>query len=159
MNNSKITIILIVLISIVLFVLGLFLFGNIYEILLPKPDNGFYQETASGGQFKRSLIFAVVFGLTPIFIWATWRLAPITLKLQKNYTILTVIVCILLAVVLRQQLLKLYFSRFTNNINSTTANLHVGYPIDKVYFEYYMFGGLIMGCLISYLLFRQRKTY
>lgn len=158
MKHPNTTIILTILVSIGLFVFGIFSFGNIYETLLPKVDNGFYQVTELDGQFKTSLIFSLVLSLTPIFIWLTWRVASITLIRNRIFSILTVVVCMILAILLRQQSIKFYFRGLSSHENASSDNIRMNYPIDTVHFEYYLLGGLCVGCIISYFLFRQKKS-
>ncbi|MCC6289677.1 MAG: hypothetical protein IT249_17505 [Chitinophagaceae bacterium] len=157
MKHSKTTIILTILISIALFVLGLFTFDRLFEIILPKVDGGFYQVTELGGQFKTTLLFSFVLGLTPFLILLTWRLAPIISRSKKLASVLTVIVCMTGAIIVRQQILKSCFTGLTKNFTSTVDKMNVSYPVDQINFEYYLFGELIVGCPISYFLLRQKK--
>lgn len=158
MKNGKIKLILVLILSLTLFVVGFYSFGAIYESLLPRVDNGFYQVTNFIGLFDTSLIPALVIGLTPVFIWKTGTMAHITSRTQTIYTILIVIICMTTAVLLRREMIKLYFARLINTTDLTNNNSNLGFPLNKVNFEYYMFSGLIVGCLLSYLLLRQRKA-
>ena len=156
MKHSKTTIILTIIISILLFVLGFIIFGDIYEFILPKVDNGFYQVTELNGPFMSSLIFSITLGLTPVLLLLTWQLAPIILKSKKITSIVTVVVCMTLAILVRQQMIKSYFSRLTT---LSGEKLKVSYPMNQVNFEYYLLGGLCIGCIISYFLFKQKKGF
>ena len=102
MKHSKTTIILTIVISILLFVLGFIIFGDVYEFILPKVDNGFYQVTAINEQFIPSLVFSVALGLTPLLLLLTWRLSPIILKSKKIASIVTVVICMTLAIMIRR---------------------------------------------------------
>lgn len=157
MKRSKNKIILTVLISILLFVSGLFVSGGIYDMLLPKIDNSSFQITEIGDPFRISVFFSFVLGLTPIFIWTTWLLTPIVVKSKRFLCAVIIIICMALAIFIRQQAIRSNLSRLTTNISSTKDQLNVSYPIDKVHFEYYMLGGLFIGCIISYFLFRQKS--
>ena len=157
MKHSKTTIILTILISIALFAMGLFTFDRLFEIILPKVDGGFYQAIELGRQFRTTLLLSLALGLTPFFILLTWRRSPIISKSKKLASVLTIIVCMALAIIVRQQILKSYFTGLTKNLTSTVDKINVSYPLDQVNFEYYLFGGLIVGCFISYFLFRLKR--
>lgn len=159
MKHVKITIILTIFISIALFVVAFFSFGTIYESLLPRVNNGFYQASEFIGLFDTSLVPALVIGLIPLLIWTTWRLANITSNRQKILSISIVIICITLAVLVRREMIKFYFAGLTGKTETINGKIYVSFPLNKVNFEFYMYGGLIIGCLISYLLFRQRKIH
>ena len=158
MKHSKTTIILTILISIALFVVGFFSFGNINEALLPKVDNCYYQVAELGGQFKTLLVFAFILSLTPICIWATWRVAPIILNRHRVFSILTVVSCMTVAILVRQQSIRSYFSKLISFVGSTSGSLMLTYPIDKVHFEYYLLGGLCTGCMF-HISFSDKKQY
>ncbi len=158
MNRFKITLITTVLISIAFFVLGFFSFGDIYESLLPRINGGFYQVEEPIGLFDTSLIPALVIGLTPLLIWTTWRLAHIISNRQRFFSALIVITCMMLAVLVRREMIKSYFARPASNTEKITEKLLVSFPLNKVNFEFYMFVGLIIGCLISYFYYNSEKA-
>lgn len=157
MKHAKTTIILTILFSITLFISGLLTFERFFETILPKVDGGFYQVTEIGGEFKTMLLFSSVFALTPFLILLTWRYSPIVSVSKKLASVLTIVVCMTLAIILRQQIIKSYFTGLTKNFNSTVDKINVNYPVDQVNFEYYLFGGLIVGCLISCFFLRQKR--
>ena len=157
MKHSYTTNILILLFSVALFILGFFTFSSLFEVILPKIDGGFYQVTEHGELFRTSIIFSLVLGLTPFLIHITWRYSPILNKKRKIVCVLTVVISMLIAIIIRQQMLKSYFVSQTNNFPPNIEKLHLSYPMKDVNIEYYLLGGLISGCLISFLLLRQKR--
>lgn len=114
--------------------------------------------TEFGGPFYTKLLFSLVLGLTPVFIFLTWRLSPIVSRNRKLASVLTVVLFMILSIIVRQQILISYFTRLTKSFNSALDKVNVSYPVDHFNFEYYLFGGLIMGCLISLFLLRQKRV-
>lgn len=134
------------------------MFNDLFDFILPKVDRGFYQTTSLSGPFKTMLLFSLVFGLMPIIIFLTWRYSPIFSGKKKLVSVFMVVVCMTLAIIARQQTLKLYFAEQTKNVTSTADIPIVNYPIDQVNFEYYLLGGLCVGCIASYVVLREKKV-
>lgn len=156
MKQSKTTIILTIIIALVLFVFSFYTFGDVFDAMLPEVDNGRYQVTEINGVFKEALIFSLVLGLMPVFIVTTWRFSPIILKSRRVASIAIVVVFMVLAIMVRQQRIKSYFNNFAN-LNSPGSKINVSFPADELYFEYYLLGGLCVGCFISFIIFRDKK--
>jgi len=156
MTNKKTTLILTIITSIVLFTLTLTQFGKLFELLLPKIENLQYQTSEIGSQFRLVLFFSIVIGLTPILLYMTWRLARIEIKKRRIFSGLIVIVFMVLAIVLRQQLIKSTFKSLTNLKTQTGETIYNSFAIENLHFEFYLFGGLILGCIVSFFTLKDK---
>ena len=63
-----------------------------------------------------------------------------------------------LAVFLRQQLIKSTFDGLTNLKNPSGETIHNSFPIENLNFEYYLLGGLVLGCVMTYFMFKGKKS-
>jgi len=152
MKYSKTAILLIILSSFILFAFGFLEFDKISDILLPKIEGGGYQVVEVNGTFKMGFFFSIVLALAPYLIHLTWVLSPITAVNKKLISILIVFTCMTLAIIVRREMIILYFAQFTKMPPSI-----INMPIDKVKYHYYLFAGLCIGCVISYFIFRKNN--
>ncbi len=157
MKSSKIEVLLAFFISLILFVSVYFAFSDLFEFMLPKADNGYYSETDFFEHFRIALVFSLVFGLMPFFLLLIWRVTPIISKKQKMISILIILASITLSILVRQQMIRSYFSTMARGLNTANEKFTVNYPISKINFEFYLFIGLCIGCIISYSVFKQKK--
>jgi hypothetical protein len=151
------SIILVTSLSITFFVIGLLYFEHLFEAMLPDIDNVRYQTNSFGGQFRTKLMVVLVLALVPVFVSITWRYAPIVSKGKKLISVIAVIACMVLAIVVRQQMLAAYLFLPSNSSTAMPATAGLLYPVDKLYFEYCLFAGLCIGSLIAWFLLGQKK--
>lgn len=157
MKQTKKTVFFAVLLSIALFALGLFTFDKFIYLVLPKADGVSYYVTDLDRELWTTLSFSLVIGLMPILVLATWVLAPIVRGNKKCASIMIVLISIVLAVFVRKQMLSSYFTGVPKNFSLSPDKIDIGYLINQTNFEYYMFLGGCMGCLISYFLLREKR--
>jgi len=157
MVNNKTTLILIIFTSLVLFILTFTQFGKLFELIMPKIENLQYQTTEIGSQFKLALFFSIVIGLMPILLYLTWRLGRIEKTKRRMFSGLIVIVFMTISIVLRQQFIKLTFNRLTNLKTQTGETIYNSFGVENLNFEYYLLGGLVLGCIVSFFSERQRS--
>jgi len=156
MTNKKTTLILTIVTSIVLFILTLTIFGKFFELLLPKIKNLQYQTTEMSSQFRLVLFFSIVIGLAPILLYLTWRLARIEITKRRIFSGLIVMVFMVIAIIFRQQLIKSTFKGLTNLKTQTGETIYNSFAIENLHFEYYLLGGLIFGCIVSFFTLRDK---
>ena len=142
--------------AIVLFVLGQLVSTDFFQFLEPNVHGVLFQITELKGNIKTSLLFSLTLAFIPILLLLTWRLSSINLLSKKIGSGLTTLIFILIAIWIHRQAVKSYFTRIDKNLISVEDNKNVIYPIDPAPFVYYMFAGLLFGCIASYFLFRQR---
>lgn len=151
MTNKKTTLFLTILTSLVLFILTFTQFGKLLEFLMPRIENLQYQATDIGSQFKLAIFFSIVIGLTPILLYVTWRLGRIEKTKRRIYCGLIVVVFMAISVALRQYLIKSTFSGPTDLKAQTDGTIYRSFALENLNFENYLLGGLILGCVFSYL--------
>ena len=156
MKNNSTQIILTIISAIVLFLLTITQFGNLFTLLLPKIDNLMFSPTSIGGQFRIRLLFSMVVGLTPISIYLTWRLSPISNTKKKTISGLIILVSMAFAIFLRQQSIKSAYSGMTNLKNQTSEIIFNSFSIENLHFEYYLLIGLILGCVVSFFTLKDK---
>lgn len=157
MTNKKTTLILTIVTSIVLFILIFSTFGKLFELLLPQIENLQYQTAEMSSQFRLALFFSLVIGLAPILLYLTWRLARIEMTTRRIFSGLIVIVFMVIGILFRQQLIKSTFKKLTNLKTQTGETIYNSFAIENLHFEYYLLGGLILGCIVSFFTLRDKK--
>lgn len=158
MTKQKTTLLLSILSAIVIFILTFTQIGFFFHLMLPKIENLHYQTTEMGEQFKLSFFISLAIGLIPILLYLTWRLTPITTLKSKTISGLIVIILMALAVILRQQLIRSTFDGLTNLKTPTGETISNSFPIENLNFEYYLLGSLILGCVMTYFMFKGKKS-
>ena len=156
MTKNKTTLIVIIVSSIVLFILTLTQFENFFELLIPNIENIRYETTKIDTFFRLALFFSAVFGLFPILLYLTWQLAKIETTKRRIFSGLIITLCIVLAVLLRQTLIKSTFNGLINLKTQTGETIHNSFNIENLDFEYYLLGGLILGCVVSFFTFKEK---
>ena len=159
MKDSGKTIILAVILSILLFFAGLFLYSIIVELLLSETDRVFYQDVEAKGLFGSSFMFSFLLALMPIFILCIWNLCRVNKKSDRISIASIVIVFTFLAVFIRQQILAAYIKRLSHITETNLDDIKISYPLNRLNFESYMLAGLCTGCVLAYMLYRRTKKY
>lgn len=151
------TFMLAVILSILMFFAGLFLYGGIVELLLPDVDKVFYQDVEAKGIFGNSFLFSFLLALMPIFIVCTWGLCRAYKKADRFSIASIAIVFTFLAVFVRQHILAAYLKRLSLSSEMAPDDLTISYPLNRLNFEWYMFAGLCAGCIIASILYRRKR--
>jgi len=157
MKYSKAVLTQTALISIALFIAGKLAFEKIFKFFEPKVAGIIFHVTEVDQKFDRALLFACTLALVPVFILLLWRGTPIVLINKKWMSVLVVLVLMVVAIWIRQNSVQSYYTNLRKNpmVNFSNDNQ---YPTDPVNFVYYMFLGLCIGCMLSYLLFRPKRA-
>ncbi len=150
-KNKKHTIAWALSTSAIFFIVGMAAYAPILKLLEP---------TIEGIQFiikgkLTAFLFSLVLGLIPAMIANTWQLASIHLLNRKIFSIIITACTIGMALFVRHQQVKSFFNRIVRPALLVNGKTHIVYPIDPRNFVYYLFGGLITGCILSYMLFRK----
>jgi len=145
--------------SIILFVLGQLLFVKAFKLFEPQIDGIFFQIIEHKATLKTSTCFSLLLFLIPIFIALTWRLGYITSLNKKIASTLFILIFVTIGIFARHQEVKIYFTTVVKPALLTNGKTSIIYPIDPLNFVYYMFAGLIIGSILAFVLFKQRKKY
>lgn len=156
MKLSKKILLLTALLSVILFALGLMVYEKLFALFEPQVDGIVFQITEGSGTFKTSLLFSLAAALIPRLTVLTWQLGPIISSTKRFASVVTILIFIVTAIVVRHEEVKTYFNSIAKKLVASNNNMTFTYPIDPVNFVYYMLAGLCIGCIISYFLFKER---
>jgi hypothetical protein len=152
MKNWKNTLLFTLLLPISFFILGLMVYETFLDLILPKSAHSAFSTGGIGTRMIQQIYFSIALALIPIFLYITWRISPIITTPQKIKSLILVSICLVVSVILLRQII----SSNLNTIHLPTGVTNV-LPIENLHFHLYLFGGLLVGCLLSFLLFKQKK--
>jgi hypothetical protein len=145
------------IISIALFLIGQCVFVNLFEFFEPKFDLLTFRVVENKKVIPTSILFSLTLFLTPILIFGTWRISRIDSIRKEIVSVLIVLSLMILAIWLRHLEVKAFYTHlFKNHLILIKDNKAKIQTIDPVNFVYYMFGGLCVGCIVSFLLLRSK---
>lgn len=131
---------------------GFIFFAKFYNFVLPEVNGLKYQMDLAAVEDMQTR-FAVVIGFIPLALYFTWTLIPLYSPDKKTFSVFIVFICMSLAVFIRYKILVNYFNDLIQSIAGNTVGTGIDFPFTELNYEYYLFGGLISGCVISYLVF------
>ena len=121
---------------------------------MPEVENTQYQTTKLGSQFKIRLINSIINGLIPMFLYLTWKFGRIEQKSRRILSGLIITPFIAIAILIRQQLIKSSIVTLANLKSETGENIYNVINMENLNFEYYLLGGVVIGCVVSYFSLR-----
>src|SRR6185369_15870231 len=128
---------------------------NFFE---PHVDGILFQIIERSRVLKTSILFSLSVAPIPILIVLTWRLAHIISINKKITSALIILIFIAIGIFARHQQVKIYFTAVVKPALLTNGRTSMTYPIDPVNFVYYIFSGLFIGCIVSCILFKKKKS-
>ena len=148
-------IIITTLLTVGFLIVGFLFFGQFLQILLPKFDNGFYSVESIPDQYRQTVLFSIVFGCIPLFIALTWKFGRIKSNNSRIKSLTIVIASLILFVIFKREWIKFDLSNATiKSITYPHAKISA-YPLDQAGYTLYILTGLIVGCVLSYLVLRK----
>jgi hypothetical protein len=72
-------------------------------------------------------------------------------------SLVIIIACMVAAVLIWRNMISNSFAALNSNANPGTNTANISYPLEQLYFEYYLLAGLCIGCLASFFIFRAKK--
>lgn len=137
----------------VFFFAGFKLYPTYFKIVLPEVDGIKYVMNYVAIDTHRDR-FAAVFAAVPLLIFITWRIIPLESGDKKTFSALVVLICMALATFIRYRILV---SRFNDMVESS-SNLNYGISVafEQLGYEWYLTGGLLAGCIVTYLAFHNK---
>ncbi len=142
-----------ILASLVFFIAAMTLFTQLLMLLEPAIDGIDFVITGS----RTSFLFSLTAAFIPILTVLTWRVSRIDSLNRRIFSAAIIIFSMATALLARHQQVKIYFTRVVRPMLLTEGKTHVIYPIDPRNFVYYLLGGLLVGCLLSNLILRQKN--
>ncbi|MES2850521.1 MAG: hypothetical protein V4685_15785 [Bacteroidota bacterium] len=152
--RSPAVIITIFFLCAIFFFLGFLSYSKFYGIALPAVDGIRYNmDLASIGSNQD--MFAFVFALVPLLLFITWQLIPLQSTDKKTASAFVVLICMALTTYIRY---KMLVADFNEMLQSQTNKYSTGitFSFQDLNYEFYLLGGLLVGCIISYLLFHNK---
>ena len=130
-----------------------------FKFFEPHVDGILFQITERNGTLNTSILFSLFLCLIPISITLTWKLAPIISLNKKIASALFILIFIAIGIFLRHQEVKIYFTTVVKPALLINGKTSVIYPINPINFVYYMFAGLIVGCILAFAFFKEKKKH
>ncbi len=152
MKNWKNTLLFTVLLPIGFFILGVMVYETFLALILPKSEHSAFSTSGLSTLLFQKIYFSLALALIPVFLYITWRISPIISTPKKIKSVILVSICLVVSVILRQQIISSNLNSFHSPTNITNT-----FPIENLHFHFYLLGGLLIGCLLSFLLFKQKK--
>jgi hypothetical protein len=145
------------LVSVILFIAGMYSYGSVKKILLPDADGGSHHVTELNGSFIGSLNFSLILALIPACIVITSAICRAR-NYQERFTVASLIIVItLLTVFVRQQILHFHLQSTSEGFYADAADFGVRHLLNETDFEMYMLAGLLGGCIITCIIYTRKK--
>jgi hypothetical protein len=161
---SKATISLAIILSVILFFIGLFIYGPFTVLMLPHVNRVKYQADVEGF-FKNTLLFSCTLALIPVVTILIWRFGPVISKGKRMLTALIIVFAILISVLARRGMIKSEANGLpgTNTGKFSSDGPETGtvvslIPMKILYFDLFAFTGLLAGSIIAYYTLRSAKN-
>lgn len=153
--NSSASLIKPLFLCAVFFFLGFLFYPLFYQFALPGVTGIQYNiDLTTLG--KKQDLFGMVIAMIPVFLLLTWRLIPLYDYHKKTFSALIVLVCMAFATYLRHKILAGDFTNMVQSQSDTSYMIDISF--EQLDFEWYLAGGLVSGCLISYLAFHNTRV-
>lgn len=156
MNNKK-TLIICMALSIALLFLTFYLFDNILDLIWPRAESFTITYTSIATQLELAIIFSVAVAVSPILLFFTWKLGSIASTKNRTLSILMVSGFMILSVISRKLYIEYWFSKFSTSKTETGEPIYSSMYAEDLNFEYFLLGGLILGCAVSYFIFKRKS--
>lgn len=137
----------------VFFFLGFLGCAKFYRIVLPDvPGIQYRMDLAQ--VISNQDFFSVIIAAVPLLLYVTWQMIPLRNIDKKTLSVFIVIICMAGTVFIRYKILA---ADFTNLAESASYKMYAfSIPFEQLEFEWYLLGGLITGCCISFMAFHNR---
>ena len=140
--------------AVILFVVSFFLRDTIHDFFLSlfNGSNLQFAVYALNSYLIIALKVSVSIGTIPLLLLVAWISGNITSFRKRSFSVLIVLVCIVLAIMLN------VFRISSHEMVISPLGAPIPFPIEKLYFEYAIIIGVVSGSVISYFIFRKRKS-
>ncbi len=165
MKLSKQTIIIALILSVVLFFVGMYTWNSLFMLILPIVGNIKYVNSSLNGPFLISMLFSLTLALIPFATIIIWRFAPVFKTQRKILTVCIIFLSIIVSVLVRREMIKSKARNlqpttvldYSDPANPISKSIYMDIPISSLKFEYYALVGLIAGSIIAYLLLKEKS--
>lgn len=139
----------------IFFFIGFFTYTRFFEFLVPDIAGIKYLGELTS-VWDNAVLFSVITAFIPAVLFITWGLIPLYSIDKKIFTVLITIICISIVIYIRY---KILFNKFNGMVQSFSIKdnaASIVFSYNDLNYEYYFGGGLIIGCIISYLAFHNK---
>lgn len=156
MKRDKTTLIFALLTSLLIYILVFTQFLTIFTWILPKPEILNFDHFSIKALMRLAIYCAVILASTPILIVYTWKLGAITSLKNRLFSSLIVLGLMIASVIIRKISIENSLAKFLNAQEHVEDSVSKYYYLENLNFEYYLLGGLILGCFLGYMIFRKK---
>ena len=166
MKLSTRIVVVAVILSVALFVIGTYSWGDIFTALLPRIGNTGYLDTNLTGRFSSSTLFGLTLALIPIVTIVIWRFAPVVNAQRRILTVCIIVLAIIASVQIRREMIKLQARDmqstivldYSDPVQPRPQAITNGIPVSNLKFEVFALAGLLAGAIISFFSVRQKNV-
>src|SRR6478736_3054336 len=147
MNKTFTNILLLLSSTFVLFLAGMMFFESFFDMMLPKVDNAFYE--ADIFPFRTVWLFSIAMASSALLLFLVWKIAGIQKINYKITSVLIVLLFALLGIIIRHYIIKGILGKLVKEKSVLEMQFTASFPVSRLYFEWYLLAGIVMGCVIS----------
>lgn len=133
--------------------LGYIFYFNFLSHFLPEIDGVKFNVQESELVYIHNS-FGFVCALLPLSVYLTWQAIPLFSVHKKTLSFLIIYICISLSIFLRYKMLTNELSTLVQSLNS--VGTVITFQFTALHYEFYIGGGILLGCIISYLAFHNK---
>lgn len=123
----------------------------IFLISFLQDSNLLFVSTEVNDTFVIALKLSLSIAFVPLFLLATWGVGNIILLRRRLLSIMTLLLFIFLAITFNILRIQSHY------INITNLKGEVSMPIQDLNFEVAIVAGTVIGCIVSYFIFKSKK--
>ena len=158
MKKNIVPAIMLLLICLLLFYLVFLFAGDMIEALLPKVEGAAFQAGSVQDPFYSVFKFSIAIALVPALCWLTWKITPVTTNKARIVSFAIILGGIFIAIMTRRVMIRSDLENMALLNKGAYPKYGVSMPMTHLHFDYYLLGGALLGCIISYFIYRNKKT-
>lgn len=127
---------------------------------MPKIDGIKFLSGAINEFFIPMLQFSITLGVMPALLLLVWDKASIESTNRKIVSLVIILSSMALAVVLRYQMLIWHLKKNRSSFEEFPipgVDNQIPFWLENLKYEYYIFGGMLLGCILAYIILRKKK--
>lgn len=152
MKSSARIVFIAIMASIALFIIGLYCWGDIFEILLPDVGNAKYVADNFTDTFKNSIYFGLILASIPIMTILVWKFAPILNTKRKILTVFVIVFTLLTSILMRSKMVEFQ----AKSLQPIVFENHI--PLSTLKFELFALAGVLFGTAVSFYTLREKAN-
>ena len=136
-----------------LFLTTFYFVGIIYDLFFSffEHDPIQFLVTDLGGGFLESIRISIAIAIIPLSALLVWKAGRVTRPGDRVLSVLVILFFIMVSNAVN-------VFRIKSLARLTPTPVAISYPFDKVYIEYFILGGIIIGAFLSYFLYKEKSN-